>query len=187
MVKNSVSQVLVLIGLSIHQSKPVYRKSCFMQDYRYCSQDQYIISPTFCRTIDTLVKISVSLVLFFVGLLSQSRAVCHFLLFVKLLIHLCIVSPSFFRTIDTLVITSVSLVLIVVITSIHQSRPVSRPVSLVLLPVGLLIQGHCDVSPTFCSTIDTLIKTSVSFILHFVGGRSQVIGSEDRSWCLMFV
>ena len=30
------------------------------QNYRYTGQDQYIASPTFCRTIDTLVKTSVS-------------------------------------------------------------------------------------------------------------------------------
>ena len=39
-----------------------------MQDYRYTNQVQCIVSPTFCRTIDTVVETSVSLALHFVGL-----------------------------------------------------------------------------------------------------------------------
>ena len=75
-VKIIASQVLHFIGLSIHQSIPVYRKSYFLQDYRYTSQNQCIVSPILCRTIDTLVKTSVSSVLSNVGLsIHQSRLV----------------------------------------------------------------------------------------------------------------
>ena len=35
-------------------------KSYFMLDYRYISQDHCIVSPTFCKNIDTLVETSVS-------------------------------------------------------------------------------------------------------------------------------
>ena len=41
------------------------------QDYRYVGQDQHIVSPTFCRTIDALVKTSVTLVLLSVGILTR--------------------------------------------------------------------------------------------------------------------
>ena len=36
--------------------------------YRYCGQEECAVSSIFCRTIDTLVKTSVSLVLLFVGI-----------------------------------------------------------------------------------------------------------------------
>ena len=39
-----------------------------MWDYRYTSQDQCIVGPTFCRTNDTVVETSVLLVILFVGL-----------------------------------------------------------------------------------------------------------------------
>ena len=62
-VKTSVSYFLLYIALSIWQSRPVYHQSYFLQDHRYTSLDQCIASSTFCRTIDTLVETSVSLVL----------------------------------------------------------------------------------------------------------------------------
>ena len=62
-VKTSVSYVLLYITLSIWQSRPVYHKSYFLMDYQYTSRDQCIISPTFCRTINTLVETSLALVL----------------------------------------------------------------------------------------------------------------------------
>ena len=62
-VKTSVSLVLSFAGISIHQSRIVYRKPYFLQQYRCTNRDQCIVSPTFCRNIDTIVKTSVSLVL----------------------------------------------------------------------------------------------------------------------------
>ena len=60
LVETSVSLFLLNVGLSTRWSRPVYRKSYFLQDQRYTSRDQFIVSPTFCRNIDTLVKTSVS-------------------------------------------------------------------------------------------------------------------------------
>ena len=57
------------IGLLIQWSRPVYRKSYILQDYRYTSRVQCVVSPTFCWYIDILAKTSVSLVLHFAGLL----------------------------------------------------------------------------------------------------------------------
>ena len=67
-------------------------------DYRCSGQEQFIASPTFCRTMDTLVETSVSWVLLSVLLLicaSQEH---------------CIVSFPSGNAIDTLVKTSASLV-----------------------------------------------------------------------------
>ena len=68
--KASVSLVSAFAGILIHQSRPVYCKSYFIQDYRYNSRDQSIVRPTFCRTINALIETSVSLVLLSVGLAS---------------------------------------------------------------------------------------------------------------------
>ena len=65
LVKTSALLVPLFLRLSIHQSKQVYCLPYLLQDYRCTSQDQCIISPTFRRAIDTLVKGSVSLELFF--------------------------------------------------------------------------------------------------------------------------
>ena len=81
---------------------------------------------------------------------------------------------------------------------------VETSISYCLLDYRYMIQGHCPVSPTFCSTTDTLVNTSVLFVLLFVGGRCQTFGSEmrklfilktlqlryhmeHRSWCLVQV
>ena len=61
----------------VSQSRPMCRKSYFSQDYRYISRDQCMVTPTFCRAINTLVETIVLLVLLFVGLpIHQSRPVC---------------------------------------------------------------------------------------------------------------
>ena len=63
-------------------SRPVYRKSYIFQDNRHNSRDHCIVSPTFCKTIDTLVKTNVLLVLLYVGLsILQSGAVVSLVLF----------------------------------------------------------------------------------------------------------
>ena len=49
---------MVNCGRSL-KSNPAIRKPYFMKDYRYNSQDQFIISPTLYRTINTLVKTGV--------------------------------------------------------------------------------------------------------------------------------
>ena len=67
-------------------------------DYRYSGQEQFIESPTFCRTMDTLVETSVSLVL-----LSVLLLICA-------IQEHCIVSFPSGNAIDTLVKTSASLV-----------------------------------------------------------------------------
>ena len=65
------------MGLPIRRSRPVYRKSQFLQDCQYASGDQFIVSPTLFSTIDTLVETSVSLVLLPILLLiHHSRALC---------------------------------------------------------------------------------------------------------------
>lgn len=46
-------------GLSIWWSTLVYRKSYCLQDYRYTSREQCVVSSTLCRTIDKVVKTSV--------------------------------------------------------------------------------------------------------------------------------
>ena len=48
------------VGLTTRWSRPVYRQSNFLLDNRYTSRDQCIVSPTLCRTIDTVVTTSVS-------------------------------------------------------------------------------------------------------------------------------
>ena len=90
LVKTSVSLVLLFVGLSIHQPRLVYRQSYFFvrlsiqqsrtvnrqsyfsQDYLCSGQEQCVI----CRTIDTLVKVIVSLILLFVGL--SKRQCCSY-------------------------------------------------------------------------------------------------------------
>ena len=47
------------VGLLIRWSEQVYRKSYCLWDYQYTSRDQCVVSPTLCRTIDTMVKTSV--------------------------------------------------------------------------------------------------------------------------------
>ena len=64
---------LVLLS---NRTRPVCRKFCMLQDYKYNSQEQCVVSPTLCRTIDTLVKTRVSQVLFNLELsIHQSRPV----------------------------------------------------------------------------------------------------------------
>ena len=82
------------------------------QDYSYRGQEQCVLSPTLFRTIDTLVKISVLVVLLFVGLLIRwSRPVIHQSLFWQDYRHCdqdqCIVSSTFCRIIKALVKSSV--------------------------------------------------------------------------------
>ena len=56
----------------------IVSKSHFLQDNQHTSRDQCIVSPTLCRTIDTLVESNVSLFLLFVGLsIHQSRSAFH--------------------------------------------------------------------------------------------------------------
>ena len=43
-----------------------------MQDYRYASREQCVVGSTFCRTINALVKISVSLALLFCRATSKN-------------------------------------------------------------------------------------------------------------------
>ena len=59
-VTSSAPLVLVFVGQSIHQLRPVYRWSYCLLDYRYSCQKHFTVSPTFCNTIDTLVKTSFS-------------------------------------------------------------------------------------------------------------------------------
>ena len=66
------------VRLLIRWSRPVDRKSYCLQDYQYTSRDQCVVSPTFCRNIDTLVETVVSLVLLSILLLIEhSRALCR--------------------------------------------------------------------------------------------------------------
>ena len=83
----------------MHQSRLVYRKSYFLQDNRYGRQYQCIISPTFYRTIDTLVETSVPLVLLSVLLLMHhSRTLCCWFYILQCYRytshHQCVVSGS---------------------------------------------------------------------------------------------
>ena len=83
------------------------------QDCRYGGQDQYIVSPTVCRTINKLIEISVFLVPLYVRLsIRWSRPVfckSYFLQGQRYAIqYQCIVSPTFCRNIDIVVETSVS-------------------------------------------------------------------------------
>ena len=48
------------VGLSKRRSRPVYGKSYFLWANRCTSRDQCIVNPTLCKTIDTVVKTSVS-------------------------------------------------------------------------------------------------------------------------------
>ena len=185
-----MSSVLLLVGLSIHQSRPVWRQCYSLQDYRYTSRDQCDISATFCRTIDTLVETSVTLLLLSVGpSIHQSSTVCHqSYFFVGISIHQsrpvwhqcyfwqdysytspdqCVVSPTFCRTINTLVKTSAALVLLLVGPSTRQSSSVCRQ-SYVLQEYRYNNQHQYILGPTFCRTIDTLAESSVSLVLHLV-------------------
>ena len=67
LVETSVSQVLLSIELLIHLSGPVQRQYYCLWDYGYIIKRSCAISPILCRTVDTLFKISASLVLLFVG------------------------------------------------------------------------------------------------------------------------
>ena len=53
MTKSSVSLVLLFVGLSTQFSRTVCRQS---YHYRYTSPEQYVVSPTSCKTVDTMVK-----------------------------------------------------------------------------------------------------------------------------------
>ena len=86
--------------------------------YSVIGLDQCVASSACCRTINTIVKSSVSLVLLYVGpLIRQSRPVCHKSYLIQnyrytsqdQCIESPIESPNFCRTINILVETSVSL------------------------------------------------------------------------------
>ena len=127
-VKSSVLLVLHFVGLSIHLSRAVCHYSYCLQEYKYTSKKQCIVGPTFCRsiaklvdqcvissifcrTINTLVETSLSLILFFVGLLISRDQ--------------CVVSPTFLcKNTDTVVQSRASLVLLFVGLSIQWSKAV---------------------------------------------------------------
>ena len=119
------------VGLSIRWSRTVYHRSQFWQDYRYTSQNQCIVSPALCRTIDTVVKTSISEVLRFVGLLihlprrvyRKSYLIQDYQYTIR---DQCIVIHTVCLTIDILFKGIVLLVLHFVLLLIYQSRPVSK-------------------------------------------------------------
>ena len=97
------------------------------QDYRYGDQDYCILSSAFSRTINTLVKTSVLLVLLFVELSRhQSKSVCRQPYFLQDYSYTsqyqCIVPSTFCRAIDTLFETSVSQLLLFLGLLIRCSR-----------------------------------------------------------------
>ena len=107
---------------------------------RYRGQEQCVISPIFCRKIDTPVKTSLLLALLFIGpSIHQSRSVCHQFYF-------------FYMAINMLVKAIMSLVLLFVGLSTHWSRTVCSQ-SYILQYHQYTSQEHCIVSPTFCRTI----------------------------------
>ena len=166
LVKTSVSLVILFAVISIDQSRPVCRQSYILQKYSYTSGDQCVVSPAFCRNINTLVETSVSLLLFFIEILiHQSRPVYLKSYFMQEYGYTgqdqCVFSHTFCSNINRLVETSVSLVLLFLEIFIYQSRPVCRQCYF-LQKNRYTSRDQCVVTPTFYRNIDTLVKASVS-------------------------